>query len=132
MSRLAPPRLAEWVLRLILRTPDQEYILGDLAQQYHERRVAGAHARLWYWSQLFRALPAMARRFAAQRLRPDGPTLRHEPVRAHAQRSLGWGGMMGNVVQDLRFALRSLWRRPGFSVIAVRAPLLNHYSRRTV
>ena len=26
---------------------------------------------------------------------------------------------MGNVVQDLRFALRSLRRRPGFAVIAV-------------
>ena len=32
MSRLAPPRLAEWVFRLILRTPDREYILGDMAQ----------------------------------------------------------------------------------------------------
>ena len=63
MSRLAAPRLAEWILRLILRTPDREYILGDLAQQYHARRVAGARARLWYWSQLFRAFPAMARRF---------------------------------------------------------------------
>ncbi len=119
MSRLAPPRLAEWVLRLILRTPDREYILGDLEQQYHERRVAGARARLWYWSQLFRALPTMARRFAAQQPPSGGPKLRHEPVRERAQRSMGWGGMMGNVLQDLRFALRSLWRRPGFAVITV-------------
>jgi putative ABC transport system permease protein len=26
---------------------------------------------------------------------------------------------MGNLAQDLRFALRSLWRRPGFAVVAV-------------
>ncbi len=98
MSRFAPPRLAEWILRLILRTPDREYILGDLAQQYHERRVAGARARLWYWSQLFRALPAMARRFTAQQPQSGGATLQHEPIREHAQRSMGWGGMMGNVL----------------------------------
>jgi putative ABC transport system permease protein len=54
-----PPRLAEWIFRRIF--PDSEIFttLGDLEEIF--LRVAeesGTHkARLWYWSQLLKALP---------------------------------------------------------------------------
>ena len=114
MSRLAPPRLAEWILRLILRTPDREYILGDLAQQYHARRAAGAHARLWYWLQLFRAGPAMARRAIARHLRPDGP----EPVQRGPWRG-STESLVAGFAHDIRFAVKSLRKSPGFTAAAL-------------
>ena len=81
--------------------------------RYQERRGDGRMRRAAF---LLRAAADMVRLGLRERLRP---TLRHEPGREHAQQSMGWGGMMGTVVQDLRFALRSLGRRPGFAVIAV-------------
>ncbi len=121
MSRLAPPRLAEWVLRLILRTPDREYILGDLAQQYHERRVAGTRARLWYWSQLARAVPAMAWRFAAQQPRTDGPALLRGDSTSWIDARSGRGGTMRmtGLWNDVRFVGRGLLRAPGFTLIVI-------------
>ena len=49
MTRETPPRLAEWLLGLVLRTPDREYILGDLAERYRRGREKGRSAWPWYW-----------------------------------------------------------------------------------
>jgi len=54
-----PPRLAEWIFRRIF--PDSEIFttLGDLEEIFlHVAEESGTHkARLWYWGQLFKALP---------------------------------------------------------------------------
>ena len=53
-----PPRLAEWLLRAMLRHQDRDAVLGDLAEEFD------AHGRAWYWKQVFAsAAPALARRF---------------------------------------------------------------------
>ena len=58
----------------------------------------------------------LAREGIRERLRP---TLIEAKTSGLRNNWMGWGMMMGNLAQDLRFALRSLWRRPGFAVVAV-------------
>ena len=68
MSSHRPPRLAEWALRHMLRTPDGEHILGDLAEAYTEAREEGPGrlaAGLWYWKQVVRSVPPLLRRALA-------------------------------------------------------------------
>ncbi len=58
-NQLRPPRLAEWVFRRIFPDGDMLTTLGDLEEFFqHVVDESGIHkARLWYWDQLFRAMP---------------------------------------------------------------------------
>ena len=110
----APPASAAALLRWLL--PDgahAEAVLGDLQEEWADmaaRRGAGA-ARLWYLRQtvglaahlvLHRARPHRAGRTPAAGFRPSTPAL-----------------LMETLVRDLRLAVRSLLRSPGFTVAAV-------------
>ena len=46
-----PPRLATWLLRHFGCGRDNESVLGDLAEQYRERR-----SQVWYWRQVLSAI----------------------------------------------------------------------------
>jgi hypothetical protein len=48
---MRPPRLATWLLRHFGCGPHNESVLGDLAEQYRDRR-----SRLWYWKQVVLAI----------------------------------------------------------------------------
>ena len=120
MSRPAagptPPRWSERLLARLLPTRDREAILGDLAEAFRvEARVRGAAAaRGWYRREVLRSLvPALRRRLAASAGRPA------HGARAHEGTFGGGGGGVGRWQMDVRVAVRSLIRRPGFSAVVL-------------
>ena len=52
MNRNQPPKLATWMLQHFGSGADNETLLGDLAEQYQQKRSA-----LWYWRQALKAIP---------------------------------------------------------------------------
>ena len=116
-----PPRLASWLLQLLLAVPDRDYILGDLEEAY-ARRVPGSpwRAGAWYWSQVPRNLRASVRRRMGEKRR--GGVWRRRgastggPYRGRPHRGDAIGA---SLVSDVRHALRGFARTPGFTAAAV-------------
>src|SRR5262245_12150954 len=52
MTPNQPPRVATWMLKHLGSGPDNEALLGDLAEQYLEKNSA-----VWYWRQAMKAIP---------------------------------------------------------------------------
>jgi len=75
MGDSAPPRVAEWLLRQLIRgSLGADAILGDLAEEHRaERRARGLlGARAWYWRE---ASGIAARRLVARhRARRPAPS----------------------------------------------------------
>jgi predicted permease len=95
-----PPRLAEWLLARRLERDDRDEIIGDLAEEFrdHLRLVSAGAARRWYWRQTFVLLAARTRQ---------------ESDRAVARRYRSMS------VDDVRFAVRRLWKQPTATVMSV-------------
>jgi hypothetical protein len=53
------PRLAERLLEWCLPTQDQGPVLGDLAEEFHQRGANVRAAGLWYWWQVLRSFPTL-------------------------------------------------------------------------
>jgi len=55
-----PPRIAERLLRSILPDRGWDTPLGDFEEFYHQmsKEKGAFHAHLWYWSQVFKLIPA--------------------------------------------------------------------------
>ena len=100
--RRRPPRLASWLLALLLPGEYREAVLGDLAEEFdarcRERRISH-FARAWYWGQA---------------LHVDVWRLRGEARAERAQRMGGRADMRDVLFVELRQALRVFRRSPAF------------------
>ncbi len=103
-----PPRLAQALLRLLLRKEEASDLLGDLQERFAKEHAAhGARrARRWYWRQAGGAAP----RLAGWRLASAACRLIPAPLRHLGLRHLGTQGASrpGRIVV----------REPGFSLVA--------------
>ncbi len=103
-----PPKVALRLLNLLVPRLEREFFLGDLEQAFHERgsRDGPRAARRWFWRQALAAIPAFRSRSVPPRkpaIQPSRPG--DSPVRI--------------LQQDLRYAVRTLARTPGFSLLAI-------------
>jgi putative ABC transport system permease protein len=105
-----PPRLAEWLLRRVVRRSiGGDGILGDLAEEHHaERRARGrVGAGLWYW----REAAGVAGRVAGARHRARRPAPSPFPVPGDS--------FMSGLWRDLRLASRLLAHQRAFAGIII-------------
>lgn len=104
----APPRLAQWLFRISAHPADRDVMLDDLTEEFTTLRrrvgVGPGPARAWYWRQVLSSM---------------GPNLTQRFRRALHAPSPGRSEHMRRFWQDLRYAVRSLWRKPMFAVVAI-------------
>lgn len=104
-----PPRVAEWLVEAaVARSNYGDALIGDLREGFARALAASpSTARRWYWR---RALSI---------------TIRYFPSRLRAPRAATTAGTgdpgMTTLMNDLRFALRTLRRAPSFTIAAILA-----------
>src|SRR5688500_6226735 len=98
-----PPRFASWLLSRAIDDRRREELLGDLEELFQIKTlgVGRAAARRWYWRQ---AADAIVDAVRERRRRPKAPP---------------GDSPMQTILQDLRYAIRSLTGNPGFAAVAV-------------
>ncbi len=102
MTRIQPPRFAEWLLRLTLDASAHEAIAGDLEEDLHCNAADGTlRARLRYWRLAVHSIVVCVL------LRPRAPSPRQGD------------SMVSTVLNDLSYALRLFRRQPGFATVLV-------------
>jgi putative ABC transport system permease protein len=120
-----PPRLASLMLQLLLPATEAEFIVGDLDEEFEGSvvdRLGVAGARRWYWSMAVASLGVRWRpSVILHRRRARGGRWvggdRYETIHVTTKRT--GGGQMDKLWQDVHFALRSLRRNPGFTLVAL-------------
>ena len=97
-----PPRLARWLVTAFVRGPEREFLLGDLEEQFRITMAASGRlaASRQYWGQAI-VSAWHARRVGRSAARP----------RRRIDMSMLW--------QELRLAVRTAWKAPLYSLIAI-------------
>ncbi|HSR53072.1 MAG TPA: ADOP family duplicated permease [Acidobacteriota bacterium] len=116
MTPESPPRIWQGLLRRILPRDWRTDVMGDLEAGWRKRAELGSRqAAVWYRRQALGYLLRIPR-LAAKRLRVRFSDAIRFPRQGRSRAQEGW---MISVVQDIRMALRSLGRHPGFTLIVV-------------
>jgi predicted permease len=98
-----PPYLASWLVARAVSDRRRDELLGDLEELFQIRCLdrGRREARRWYWRQATNAVVDAIRERRRRSKPPTGDSL------------------MQTVIQDLRYAFRSLTATPGFAIVAV-------------
>jgi predicted permease len=104
--------VARALLSVVMHRDDRRFALADLEEEFEERcdRVGLWSARRWYRAQVLRSLPSAIRGRLVQRAVGLGES-KGEGMKMR--------GMLHNLWEDLRIALRGLRKAPGVLLITV-------------
>jgi len=126
MAGLDLPRLPTALLRLVLPRTARPVVSAELAEEYVDQivpRLGPTRARLWYWRECL----ALGAAFLAAALR-RGRSRDADVIlaaRRYRRSSHGWGesrerdGFTTALRHDVRHGLRTLFKRPAFTVAAL-------------
>jgi predicted permease len=100
---VTPPRLASWLIAREVEDRRGEDLLGDLEELFQAHALAHGRraASIWYWRQAIHIIVDAIRERRRQPQPPAGDSF------------------MQTILQDLRYAVRSLAGNPGFATVAV-------------
>ncbi|UCC67061.1 MAG: ABC transporter permease [Armatimonadota bacterium] len=112
-----PPRIAAALLaRVVPKEWTGDSLMADLEHEFRTRAAGGAvPARLWYWRVVSQLLAAYSRDRLRRRAERRAALRAQRSILPQQKREFH----LDDVRQDLRFGLRQLWKRPGFSAIAL-------------
>jgi predicted permease len=104
--------VARALLSVAMHRDDRRFALADLEEEFEERcdRVGAWSAKRWYRAQVLRSLPSALRGRLARRTVGIGD---------NEGEGMKMRGMMRNLQEDLRIALRGLRKAPGVLLITV-------------
>ena len=112
-EKIRAPRIPNRLLRWAVPGPLRQSVLGDLEEEWRAQPSPDSlRGRTWYWRHAL----ALASRFTVERIARRTVRQRHD-----------WGGeprrkgdgVMETIWQDVRYGLRMLANRPGFTTVAV-------------
>ena len=120
----AAPRLAAVLLSALLPSAEAEFIVGDLDEEFHGdvvKRLGVRRARRWYWNMAMASLGARWRSSVIiRRVRSERSGVDSDDRNGSINGMKTTGGLhMDRLAQDVRYAVRSLLRNPGFTVVAL-------------
>ena len=105
MKHVTPPRLARALLRLVVPKHDRIFVVEDLDEEFAVLAAEGRsdrYLRRWYWGQVRSSmLPSLKR--------PRVPAIR---------RRTG-SDIMHSVIHDVRYAFRTLFRQPAYTLTVI-------------
>ena len=104
---LRPPRLARWLVARLTPRALRDPVEGDLLEGFLDQtaREGPRAARRWYWRQVLS--PDTLILWRSERSVRDGTRTERAPM------------VVRDLVQDFRYAVRTLWRQPAFAAVAL-------------
>ena len=117
MKTPTPPRFADWILTRLAPRHIRGDVLGDLHEEYRRQTVtqlSRSKAQLWYWRQVIGTIVLYR---SARRSGKPYPTANFEKLHGEEQGRLR--KMIGDCLNDARFAMRAFRRSPGFVLAAI-------------